>query len=352
RRYAPDGVARGEIDLPGVGSVTHVAGSPDSSVVTFGYHSFVQPPSCYVVDLADGERRDISPVALPEGYDPADILIQQVNYPSKDGTPISMFVVHHRDVLLDGDNPTYLTGYGGFNISLGSGYQAALPAWLECGGVLALPNLRGGGEYGEAWHRAGMREYKQNVFDDFIAAAEWLVEQNYTRPENLAIGGGSNGGLLMGAAITQRPDLFGAVFCAVPLLDMLRYHHFRIARLWIPEYGSAEEPDAFHWLRAYSPYHNVRAGTAYPAILITTGEQDSRVDPLHARKMTALLQAATSADGERPVLLRAEANAGHGQGKPLRKRVAEAADQWGFIGWRLGMDWTAPTGRGANGRPT
>ena len=339
RRYKPDGAPVREIDLPGIGSVTHVHGSPTSSVVTFGYHSFVQPSSCYVVNLQDGERRDISPVALPPGYDPAAILIRQVTYPSKDGTEITMFVVHGKGIALDGENPTYLTGYGGFNISRGSEYGPSLPAWLEQGGVFALPNLRGGAEYGEAWHRAGMRDKKQNVFDDFHAAAEWLIEQGYTKPEKLAIGGGSNGGLLVGAAITQRPELFNAVFCAVPLLDMLRYHTFSIARLWIPEYGSADDADAFAWLRAYSPYHNVHAGTHYPAILITTGEQDSRVDPLHARKMTALLQSVSSDDGERPVLLRAEANAGHGQGKPLHKRVAEAADQWGFIGAQVGVEW-------------
>src|SRR5918995_5528756 len=341
RRYNLDGVPAGELDLPGIGSVTHIHGSPASSIVTFGYHSFVQPPSCYVVDLEDGERHDISSVALPKGYDPEAIQIRQVRYPSKDGTQITMFVVHDKRVALDGENPTYLTGYGGFHINRGSEYGPSLPAWLEQGGVFALPNLRGGSEYGEAWHRAGMRERKQNVFDDFHAAAEWLIANGYTKPEKLAIGGGSNGGLLVGAAITQRPELFQAGVCAVPLLDMLRYHQFSIARLWIPEYGSADDANAFAWLRAYSPYHNVHEGTRYPAILITTGEQDSRVDPLHARKMTALLQSVGGKEGERPVLLRAEANAGHGQGKPLHKRVAEAADQWGFIGWQLGVDWAA-----------
>jgi prolyl oligopeptidase len=216
----------------------------------------------------------------------------------------------------------------------------ALPAWLERGGVFALPNLRGGGEYGEAWHRAGMLDRKQTVFDDFLAAAGWLVGEGYTTPDRLAIWGGSNGGLLVGAAITQRPDLVRAAVCAVPLLDMVRYHRFRIAKLWIPEYGSADDPDAFRWLHAYSPYHRVAEGTCYPATLLTSGEQDSRVDPLHARKMAALLQHATSCGADRPILLRAESQAGHGAGKPLSKRVAEAADEWGFLGWQLGVDWT------------
>jgi prolyl oligopeptidase len=281
------------------------------------------------------------PVEVPSAFVPADYEIRQVRYPSKDGTSISMFLVHRKGLVLDGSHPLYLTGYGGFSISRGSEYVPALPAWLMNGGVFALPNLRGGNEYGEEWHRDGMLDRKQNTFDDFIAAAEWLIEQGYTSPERLGIGGGSNGGLLVGAALTQRPDLFRAVFCGVPLLDMFRYHHFRIARLWIPEYGSSDDPEQFGWLMAYSPYHHVEQGTVYPATLITTGEEDSRVDPMHARKMTAQLQWATAGGDERPTLLRAEANAGHGQGKPLNKRVAEAADQWGFLGWQLGVDWGA-----------
>jgi prolyl oligopeptidase len=201
--------------------------------------------------------------------------------------------------------------------------------WLERGGVLAIPNIRGGGEYGESWHQGGMLGRKQNSFDDFLAAAEWLIEQRWTRPDRLAIAGGSNGGLLMGACLTQRPDLFRAVLIQVPLLDMLRYHRFRIARLWIPEYGSAEDPDQFRWLRAYSPYHRVTDGTAYPAVLLATAESDTRVDPLHARKMAARLQAATSSS--RPILLRLEARAGHGAGKPIRKVLEELTDTWCFV---------------------
>ncbi|MBA3415040.1 MAG: S9 family peptidase, partial [Chloroflexia bacterium] len=210
---------------------------------------------------------------------------------------------------------------------------------LERGGRYALPNLRGGGEYGEAWHQAGMRGKKQNVFDDFHAAAEWLIAHGLTDAEHLGIAGGSNGGLLMGAAITQRPDLFRAVYCAVPLLDMVRYDQFSIAKLWVPEYGSATDPDAFAWLHAYSPYHHVSAETAYPAVFFTTAEQDSRVDPLHARKMAALMQHVTGESPERPILLHVERDAGHGVGKPLAKRVAEAADQLSFFSWQLGLGW-------------
>jgi prolyl oligopeptidase len=235
-----------------------------------------------------------------------------------------------------------LTGYGGFNISRGPAYDPALPAWLERGGVFALPNLRGGGEYGEDWHEAGMLGNKQNVFDDVLAAADWLVAEGYTNPGRLAVWGRSNGGLLVGAAITQRPGLFRAAVCVVPLLDMLRYHRFSIAKLWVPEYGSADDPDAFRWLHAYSPYHRVRDGVCYPATLLRTAEHDSRVDPLHARKMAARLQHATSCGGERPILLRVEAEAGHGQGKPLSKGVAEAAEEWGFVLWQLGVAPASP----------
>ena len=257
-------------------------------------------------------------------------------YRSKDGTRVPMFVVHHKGLRLDGGNPTVLYGYGGFNISLTPAFSRAVVLWLERGGIYAVANLRGGGEYGEDWHRAGMLDRKQNVFDDFIAAASWLVEQKYTRPDRLAIYGGSNGGLLVGAALTQRPDLFRAVVCAVPLLDMLRYENFQIARLWVPEYGSAANETQFRVLRAYSPYHNVKDGTAYPAVLLEAAESDSRVDPMHARKMAARLQKATSS--KQPVLLRIETRAGHGIGKPLTKVVDEAADTWTFLLWQLGLE--------------
>jgi prolyl oligopeptidase len=255
--------------------------------------------------------------------------VRQVSYASRDGTPISMFLVHQVGLKRDSSNPTYLTGYGGFNISMTPSFSRSLLLWLEHGGVAAIPNIRGGGEYGESWHRAGILGAKQNSFDDFICAAEWLIREGYTRPDRLAAAGGSNGGLLAGAALTQRPDLFRAVLIQVPLLDMLRYHNFLIARLWIPEYGSADDPEQFQWLRAYSPYHRVRSGVPYPAVLLATAESDTRVHPMHARKMAARLQAATTAD--RPILLRLEARAGHGAGKPLSKVLQELTDSWTFV---------------------
>jgi len=267
---------------------------------------------------------------------PEDYTVGQEWYTSRDGTPVSMFLVHRTGLERSRPHPTVLTGYGGFNISRTPLFARNVYLWLENGGVYALPNLRGGGEYGEEWHRAGMLGNKQNVFDDFLAAAEFLVERGYARPESLAITGGSNGGLLVGAALVQRPELFRAVVCSVPLLDMLRYHHFLIARLWIPEYGSADDPDQFPSLYAYSPYHHVEDGTSYPAILLTTGESDSRVDPSHARKMAARLQAANASPY--PILLRVETRAGHGAGKPLTKLIEEQTDIWSFIFWQLGVD--------------
>jgi prolyl oligopeptidase len=262
-------------------------------------------------------------------------MVRQVSYQSRDQTPISMFLVHSVDLQLNGDNPTYLTGYGGFNISMTPAFSRSLLLWLEHGGVLAVPNIRGGGEYGEHWHQSGILGNKQNSFDDFIGAAEWLIRERYTRPERLAAAGGSNGGLLVGSALTQRPDLFRAVLVQVPLLDMLRYHQFLIARLWIPEYGSADDATQFQWLRAYSPYHKVRDGISYPAVLLATAESDTRVDPMHARKMAARLQAANASD--RPILLRLESQAGHGAGKPLAKVIDELTDSWTFVFSELGV---------------
>jgi prolyl oligopeptidase len=269
--------------------------------------------------------------------DPSRLEVRQVSVRSKDGTEITMFLVHRTGLTKDGNNPVYLTGYGGFNISMTPVFSRSQLLWLESGGVVAIPNIRGGGEYGERWHQEGMLGRKQNSFDDFIAAAEWLIEEGYTTPSLLAAAGGSNGGLLMGAVLTQRPDLFRAVVVQVPLLDMLRYHRFLIARLWIPEYGSAEDPGQFPWLRAYSPYHHVRKGVGYPAVLLATAEGDSRVDPMHARKMAARLQAATASP--RPILLRLEAKAGHGAGKPLNKVLEEHTDIWTFVFSELGVDF-------------
>jgi prolyl oligopeptidase len=265
--------------------------------------------------------------------------VKQVTYSSKDGTPVTMFVVHKKGLELNGRNPTLLTGYGGFNISMDPFFAATLFPWFEAGGVFAMPNLRGGGEYGKAWHEGGMLSRKQNVFDDFYAAAEWLIENRYTSAERLAITGGSNGGLLTGAAVTQRPELFGAVVIDVPLLDMLRYQHFLMARFWVPEYGDADRSaEEFAFLRAYSPYHNIRQGTRYPAVFLTAGENDTRVHPMHARKMAAALQAATASDpNEKPVLLWVDRDAGHGAGKPLELRIRDLVDERMFIMWQLGM---------------
>ena len=250
-----------------------------------------------------------------------------------------MFIVSKKGVVKNGQNPTLLTGYGGFNISMSPGFNRSMYLWMEHGGVYAVANLRGGNEFGEDWHRAGMLEKKQNVFDDFIAASEYLISEKYTDKNHLAIYGGSNGGLLMGAMMTQRPDLFRAVVCMVPLLDMLRYQNFQIAKLWIPEYGSADDPKQFDFIYAYSPYHHVKAGQEYPAILFMTADTDTRVDPMHAKKMTALMQAeAKNGDSkDRPILLRIDSKAGHGQGKPVAKQVEDSTDMYSFLFWQLGV---------------
>jgi prolyl oligopeptidase len=334
RLYELDGTLRREVELPTLGTLSGLGGESDGASVFAGFSSFAQPSSVYRIDPATGARELFAATQLPANANPSDVAVNQVWYPSKDGTPISMFLVHRSDLVLDGKNPTFLTGYGGFADIRAPAFDSALLLWLAAGGVYALPNLRGGGEYGEAWHQAGMLGNKQNTFDDFASAAEWLIAQSYTRPERLAIRGASNGGLLVGAALTQRPELFKAVVCQVPLLDMVRYESFLLARLWAAEYGSAADPEQFRWLYAYSPYHRVRDGAAYPAVLLLASEGDSRVDPMHARKMTARLQAA-SGSGE-PVLLRVETEAGHGAGKPRHKILDERTDVWSFIFWQLG----------------
>jgi prolyl oligopeptidase len=334
--YDLEGRGEREIALPSLGSIEFVDGERSGDRLGFVFQSFIQPAIAFVADAANGSNREMVRLRMPRGLDPAAIAVEQTSYSSRDGTPVSMFLVHRRDVSPSGEVPTLLTGYGGFNISRTPAYFAGAAAWVEAGGLFALPNLRGGGEYGESWHRAGMLAAKQNVFDDFHAAAEALVARGWTSVERLAIAGGSNGGLLVGAAMTQRPDLYGAVYCAVPLLDMLRYQNFRIARFWIAEYGSAEDPEQLRWLRAYSPYHNVRAGVRYPPVLFTTAEGDSRVDPMHARKMAAVLQA-QSEDPSSVVLLRVDRDAGHGIGKPLDKQVDDLTDQYAFVAWRTGL---------------
>ncbi|MER3415876.1 MAG: S9 family peptidase [Gemmataceae bacterium] len=325
------------IPLPTLGSVSGLAGEWNGQELFFGFQSFTVPPSVYRVDLP--KRSTALWTRIDSDLQVDEYVVQQVSYRSRDGTPVTMFLAHRRGLDKNGRVPTLLYGYGGFNISLTPAFSAHRFVFLERGGLLAVANLRGGGEYGEDWHRAGMLGNKQNVFDDFIAAAEWLIQSGYTCPERLAIQGGSNGGLLVGAALTQRPDLFRAVVCHVPLLDMLRYHKFLIARLWIPEYGCADDPEQFRWLYAYSPYHRVRDGQAYPATLILAAESDSRVDPLHARKMTARLQKATASDpAQRPILLRLETRAGHGQGKPRGKILDELTDVYAFVFWQLQMN--------------
>ena len=333
--WAQDGRPVREVPLPGSGTVTGPVADPAGDRFGFTFESFVRPAVAQVASADGGEATTVSTLPLPAGLDPDALVVDQERYRSRDGTAVTMFLIHHRDTRPTGAVPTVLTGYGGFNISRTPLYSAGIALWAERGGLVALPNLRGGGEYGERWHRAGMLANKQNVFDDFHAAGDALVSGGWTAPARLGCSGGSNGGLLVGAALTQRPDLFAAVVCAVPLLDMLRYQQFLIARLWIAEYGSAEDPEQYRWLRAYSPYHQVRADVRYPAVLFTTAEGDSRVDPGHARKMAALLQQTQADDPEAVTLLRVDRDAGHGVGKPLDLQIEDLADQYAFFSWRL-----------------
>ena len=338
--FGLDGQREGEVVLPELGTVSDFDGKSDAQEAFFEFSSFATPSTVYRLDLTAGPGNPESLKAwsqLEAPIDPSQFTSRQVFYRSKDGTRIPMFIIRKKGLVEDARAPGLLYGYGGFNIALTPRFQASSFPWLESGGVLAIANLRGGSEYGEEWHRAGMLDKKQNVFDDYLAAAEYLVEQQYVDPERLAIHGRSNGGLLVGAAMTQRPDLFRAVICGVPLLDMVRYHRFRMARLWISEYGSAENPDDFQWLHAYSPYHRVKDGETYPPTLIYTGASDSRVDPLHARKMAARLQAANAS--KHPIVLRVETGAGHGRGKPLSKTVDEWTDIWSFTFDQLGVQY-------------
>ena len=337
--FSSEGHFLSDVKLPELGSITAIGGKWDSEEAFFGFQSFTVPPSVYMIDFEAGNATELWARVDAPAIDPSAYEVKQVWFTSKDGTKVPMFVFHKKGLALNGKNPTLLTGYGGFNISLTPSFAGDRYLWLEHGGVFAVANLRGGSELGEEWHRAGMLDKKQNVFDDFIAAAEYLIAQKYTDKDHLAIRGGSNGGLLMGAAFTQRPELFRAVVCAVPLLDMLRYQHFQIAKLWIPEYGSAEDAKQFDWLYAYSPYHHVKAGTEYPAILFMTAESDTRVDPMHAKKMAALMQAeaANGMSRERPILLRIEPKAGHGVGKPVTKQIEELTDVYSFLFWQLGV---------------
>ena len=332
RIFDASGKPAGEIAFPGIGTLSGVRGRWREKEAFFTFASFVTPTTIYRYDVAKKTRSVWARESVPVDSDRFEVA--QVSYASKDGTKIPMFLVHRKGIPLDGSHPTLLTGYGGFTLSQTPGFSARAALWVEAGGVFALPNLRGGGEFGEEWHKSGMLEKKQNVFDDFIAAAEWLIARGYTRPQRLAISGGSNGGLLVGAALTQRPDLFAAVVCSYPLLDMVRYHKFLVAGFWVPEYGSAEKPDQFSFIYAYSPYHRVRKGTSYPAVLFITGDADTRVAPLHARKMTALLQSSTGADTrKRPVLLHYDTKAGHSRGfnTPVSKRIEDLTDELSFL---------------------
>jgi prolyl oligopeptidase len=321
-----------DLHLPAIGSVTGSGGKFDHDEIFYGFESFTVAPSIYRYSLEQRSTSLWAKVDAP-AIDASAYEVEQEWYHSKDGTRVPMFLVYRKGLKKDGHNPTLLTGYGGFNISLTPEFDPENYLWLERGGIYAVANLRGGAEFGEEWHRAGMLDKKQNVFDDFAAAAEYLIAEKYTDRDHLAIEGGSNGGLLMGAMITQRPELFRAVVCRVPLLDMLRYQNFQIARLWIPEYGTAENPEQFKWLYAYSPYHHVRAGVEYPAVLFMSGEADSRVDPMHARKMVALMQGV----GKGTVLLRVERDAGHGVGTPVGKQVEELTDVYSFLWWQVGV---------------
>ena len=334
RRFTVDGKPLGEIELPTLGTVTSIGGEYDSTSAFYQFSSFTVPATNYRFDIASAKSSVWDSVQT--GLDTSQYETKQVWCASKDGTRIPMFLVMRKGLKPSGHTPVLLTGYGGFNLSMTPEFSKPIFPWLDRGGIFAMANLRGGSEFGEDWHRAGMLGKKQNVFDDFIAAAEYLQKEGYTDKEHLAIRGGSNGGLLMGVMITQRPDLFRAVVCAVPLLDMLRYQNFQIAKLWIPEYGSSQDAKQFEWLYAYSPYHHVTKGTVYPAVLFMTADTDTRVDPMHAKKMTAELQADNG--GPNPILLRIETKAGHGAGKPINKLVDDWSDIYAFLFWQLGME--------------
>jgi prolyl oligopeptidase len=339
-----DGVTGAAVDvsepvLGGLAAVTALTSHPSApGLVAVGHTSFTRPDT---VTAWTAGRPAVPLVRLPGPVLPAGV-VTQVEYPSTDGEPVPMFLVHGADTAVGRDTPTLLTGYGGFTITETPAWSPFVATWCEAGGQLAVAGIRGGGEKGEAWHQAGMRANKPQVFADFEAAADWLVAEGRTSRPKLAIRGGSNGGLLVAACEVRRPDLCQAVVCDVPLTDMVRFPEFLIARLWIPEYGDPDIPEELVWLHAYSPYHQVVDGTAYPATLVTTGEEDSRVDPCHARKMAARLQAATSQGDEHPILLRVEAAAGHGQGKPATKQIDERADVLAFLAWQLDLPDAPP----------
>ena len=329
--FEADGKNAKTIPLPALGSVSDFAGRWESPEAFYSFETNNRPETIFRYDAVSGTNSVWAETKAP--FDASQFTLEQVWYTSKDQTRVPMFLFHKKDLKLDGTNPVILTGYGGFNLSETPRYSAAFLLWAERGGIVAVPSLRGGGEFGEDWHHAGMLGKKQSVFDDFIAAAEYLIANKYTTPAKLSIRGGSNGGLLVGAAMTQRPELFRAVVCLYPLLDMLRYQKFLVAPYWVPEYGSAENSDQFPYLYAYSPYHHVKPGTKYPATLFVTGDGDTRVAPLHARKMAALLQATPGLD--KPVLLLYDTKSGHSGGRPVIKIIEENTDILSFLFWQL-----------------
>ena len=334
RIHDMDGAFVREVDFGMIASADGFVGKRGDNETFYLLSSFTLPPSIYRYDLTTGKSTLMRRTKVD--FDTEDYEVKQIFYNSKDGTRVPMFLAHRKGVKLDGSNATLLYGYGGFDISLTPHFSITRLAWMEMGGVLAIANLRGGGEYGEAWHKAGTKLQKQNVFDDFIAAAEWLIQKEYTRSSKLAIQGRSNGGLLVGAAITQRPELFGAALAGVGVMDMLRFHKFTAGRYWTDDYGSSDNPDEFKALYAYSPYHNLNKGVSYPATLVTTADTDDRVVPGHSFKFISQLQFAQA--GEAPVLARIETRAGHGAGKPTSKLIEETANEWAFLVKNLGIE--------------
>jgi prolyl oligopeptidase len=332
RFYAPDGKALGELPLPGIGTVAGLSGHYGITELFYAYTSFLYPTTVFRYDFVDGSNTAFQAPRVP--FDPSAYETKQVFYTSQDGTKVPMFVTAKKGMKLDGSNPTVLYAYGGFNISVTPSFSVTVPMWLELGGVYAVANLRGGGEYGDAWHRAGMGEHKQNVFDDYLAAAEYLINQKYTSPAKLAIQGYSNGGLLVGAAMTQRPGLFAVAYPGAGVMDMLRYQKFTAGVGWVPEYGSSDDSTAFQYLYKYSPLHNLKPGTCYPATIVTTADHDDRVVPAHSYKFVARLQAVQSCN--RPVLIRVETQTSHGY-MPTDKRIAQTADVWAFTAANLGV---------------
>ena len=326
RFFKTDGTPDGTLDLPGLGTVIGFGGRSDDPETFYKFSNFTTPGTVFQFDVHD---RTTTVFRAPEiAFDPNDYVTKQVFYKSKDGTSIPLFLSHKKDLKIDGDVPTYLYGYGGFNIPLPVSFSVPNLVWMEMGGIYAQAHLRGGGEYGREWHEAGMKHNKQNVFDDFIAAAEYLIDHGYTSTAKLAIGGRSNGGLLIGACLTQRPDLFGVCFPNVVVMDMLRFHKFTIGWAWVSDYGSPEDPDEFKTLRGYSPYHNISDERSYPPTMVMTGDHDDRVFPAHSFKFGAALQKAQA--GEAPILIRIETRAGHGAGKPTAKLIEEFSDMWTF----------------------